>query len=268
LFAGAKIRIAAGLLYHTVNPSELVLWRRQRRRDLLAAREATGAAARADRGRRISGALLAGFSLLETARLAIYWPVRGEFDPRFVARALRARGATIGLPVITGRTLPLVFREWHPGIELLDGGMGIPYPASSPEIIPDACLIPAVGFDALGFRLGYGAGFFDRTLAALSPRPLAIGTADESARIDTIFPQPHDIALDFMVTENGIHVARAAGLERIDAMQANRIAGELVSARRRAHAAAGTPADGRFSSPVCYARDAAPGYFGEPDRED
>jgi 5-formyltetrahydrofolate cyclo-ligase len=246
-----------------MNPTELVSWRRQCRRDLLAVREATDSAARAQWGRLISRALLEGFPLLEAARVAIYWPIQGEFDPRFVARTLRGRGATVGLPMVTGRKLPLVFREWHPGIEMLEGGMGIPYPASSAEIVPDACLIPPVGFDALGYRLGYGAGFFDRTLAALSPRPLAIGTAFECARIDTIFPQPHDIALDFIVTERGIHVARAAGLERIDAAEANRIAGELVSARQRAHAAGELPADGRFSSPVCYARDAAPGYFGE-----
>jgi len=251
-----------------MNPSELALWRRQRRRDLLAVREATDPAARAAWGRLISRALLEGFPLFEAAKVAIYWPIRGEFDPRFVARTLRGRGATVGLPVVTGKTLPLVFREWYPGMELQEGGMGIPYPGFSTEIVPDACLIPPVGFDALGFRLGYGAGFFDRTLAALSPRPLAIGTAFECARIDTIFPQPHDIALDFIVTERGIHVARAAGLERIEAAEATRIAGELVSSRQRAHAAAGMPADARFSSPVCYARDAAPGYFGEEDGED
>jgi 5-formyltetrahydrofolate cyclo-ligase len=249
-----------------MNPSELETWRRRRRRELLAAREAADPAERARRGRLVSSALLEGFPFLASSKIAIYWPIRAEFDPRFAARALRDRGATIALPVVAGKSLPLSFREWHPGIEMREGGMRIPYPASSPDIVPDACLIPPVGFDDLGYRLGYGAGFFDRTLAALSPRPLAIGVAFECSRIDTIHPQQYDIALDFIVTELGIHVARAAGLERVGAADASRIAIGIVGARRRALAAAAAPPGARLSSPVCYARDVAPGYFGEePD---
>jgi len=123
--------------------------------------------------------------------------------------------------------------------------------------------VPPVGFDAMGYRLGYGAGFFDRTLASLAPRPLAIGVAFECARIDTIHPQPHDVALDFVVTEQGIHVARASGLALVGAAAAGVLAEELAGARRLAHAARGSAEGARFSSPVCYARDAAPGYFGE-----
>ena len=246
-----------------MNPEQLAAWRRHRRKDLLAQREAVDEGTRKDWGRAISRTLLESLPLLRGARLGIYWPIRSEYDPRFVAHALREAGALIGLPVVVSKARPLIFREWRPGIAMLTGGLDIPYPAATPELMPDACLIPPVGFDALGYRLGYGAGFFDRTLAALSPRPLAIGVAFECARIDTIYPQPYDIALDIMVTESGIFRTRATGLERIAAANANRIALELVAARRLAHDAARAPEAGRFGSPVCYARDIAPGYFGE-----
>ena len=246
-----------------MTPAEIVVWRRERRRELLAVREALGAATRAAWGRNISRSILQGLPLLAGGFLGIYWPFRGEFDPRFVARALRLGGAGIGLPVVVARDQPLIFREWHPGSEMLRGGLDIPYPASGDIKVPDACVIPPVGFDRRGYRLGYGAGFFDRTLAAMSPRPLAVGVAFECARMETIFPQRHDIALDFVVTENGIYLSRASGLERIALKDANQLAVELVGARRRAHCAAGAPDGGSYSSPVCYAREVAPGYFGE-----
>jgi 5-formyltetrahydrofolate cyclo-ligase len=247
-----------------MNPEQLAAWRRQRRKELLAQREAVDERARRDWGRSISRTLLHSLPLLREAKLGIYWPIRSEYDPRFVAHALREAGALIGLPVVVGKARPLIFREWRPGIEMLAGGLDIPYPASTPEFTPDACLIPPVGFDAKGYRLGYGAGFFDRTLAALSPRPLAIGVAFECARIETIHPQPYDIALDFMVTEAGMFVTRATGLERV--ADANGIALELAAARRLTHDATGAPDARGFSSPVCYAREIAPDYFGEdPD---
>jgi 5-formyltetrahydrofolate cyclo-ligase len=249
-------------------PEDLAAWRRERRLELLARREAGGEEARAEWGRAISRAILAGFPLLADAKLGIYWPVRGEFDPRFLARALRGRGARIGLPVVAGRQQPLLFRDWCPGVDMRPGGLGIPYPAAGAEFVPDACLIPPVGFDMHGFRLGYGAGFFDRTLAALRPRPLAIGVAFECSRMATIHPQPHDIGLDFIVTEAGIQFARAAGLEPVSAQDANKLARDLAQARRRAHEAAAAPAEGSYSSPVCYAKDIAPGYFGEDSGRD
>lgn len=251
-----------------MNPQELAVWRRQQRKELLAQRETFDADTRTGWGRAISRTLLESLPMLQEAKLGIYWPIRSEYDPRFVAHSLRERGALIGLPVVIGKAQPLVFREWHPGVEMLKGGMDIPYPASTPKLLPDACVIPPVGFDAQGYRLGYGAGFFDRTLAALSPRPLAIGVAFECSRMATIYPQAYDIALDFIVTEAGIHRTSAAGLVRIEPDDANRFALELASARRLAHDAAISPDGASFSSPVCYAKDVAPDYFGgEPKPE-
>jgi 5,10-methenyltetrahydrofolate synthetase len=251
-----------------MNPAELALWRRRQRETLLAHREAVNAGTRTEWGRSISRTLLAGLPVLQGAKLGIYWPIRSEYDPRFVAHTLRGHGSVIGLPVVVGKARPLIFREWHPGVEMLKGGLDIPYPASTPELTPDACLIPPVGFDAKGYRLGYGAGFFDRTLAALSPRPLAIGVAFDCARMDTIYPQAYDIALDFIVTESGIFLNRAPGLERIVAADANRYALELAVARRLTHDAVAAPDAGGFSSPVCYARDIAPDYFGEEPKSE
>ena len=214
----------------------LIAWRQQRRLELLATRQAVAPQVRADWGRAISRALLDGFELLASARLGIYWPIRSEFDPRFVAHHLRQRGATIGLPVVVGKDRPLIYREWHPGTVMREGGMGIPYPAAAaPELVPDVVLVPPVGFDPQGYRLGYGAGFFDRTLAAMVPRPLTLGVAFECARMPTIFPQPHDIALDFIVTEAGIQLAGANGLEPITSASANAAALALRQARRADH---------------------------------
>lgn len=219
-----------------MNTDGLSAWRQQQRQALLAAREAVDPELRAGWGRAISRALLDGFAMLATARLGIYWPIQAEFDPRFVAHHLRERGATTGLPLVVGKNLPLMYREWHPGTVMQQGGMGIPYPAAgAPELVPEVVLVPPVGFDQRAYRLGYGAGYFDRTLAASVPRPLAIGVAFECARMTTIFPQPHDIALDFVVTEAGIHIAGPNGLEPIAPGSANAAALALRQARRADH---------------------------------
>ena len=81
---------------------------------------------------------------------------------------------------------------------------GRPVPRT-PTVVPDAVLMPPVGFDGAGYRLGYGGGYFDRTLASLSPRPLAIGVARELSRMETIRPQSWDVPMDFVITEEGIH---------------------------------------------------------------
>lgn len=86
---------------------------------------------------------------------------------------------------------------------MVQGFWKIPVPAERPEVVPDVALAPVVGWDAAGYRLGYGGGYFDRTLAALHPRAFAIGVGLEAARVETIFPQPHDIAMNAIVTKTG-----------------------------------------------------------------
>ncbi|HEX5478013.1 MAG TPA: 5-formyltetrahydrofolate cyclo-ligase, partial [Burkholderiales bacterium] len=129
-----------------------------------------------------------------------------------LARRLRERGARTALPVVVAPKQPLAFREWHPGVELQKGPLDIPFPAHSSELVPQAALVPMNGWDSKGFRLGYGAGFFDRTLASMAKRPVVIGVTYEFARLDTIHPQPWDIPMDYVVTERGVYRRDAEGL--------------------------------------------------------
>lgn len=219
-------------------------WRAAERARLVAAREAIDRAALDDLRRRIDTHLERSFPGLATGVLALCWPIRGEYDARHFARTLRARGALTALPVVVAPRQPLAFREWHPGVPLATGALGIAYPVGSRELRPDHVLLPMNGWDAAGYRLGYGAGYFDRTLAGLAPRPAVIGVAYERARLDTIHPQPWDIPVDYVVTERGVYRRDAGALAFLGAPPA------------------GTPS--RLASPVCYAGEIAPEYFGAP----
>ena len=195
-----------------LNPAPLKDWRKAQREKLIAARMALPAATLDACRRRIDGYLELSFPGLARCRLAFCWPIKGEYDARHFARTMRARGALTALPVVVAPKKPLVFREWHPGIALATGPLDIPYPASSPEVRPDAVILPMNGWDAQGHRLGYGAGFFDRTLASLAKRPVTIGVSYEAARLDTIHPQPWDIPMDYVVTERGVYRRDPDGL--------------------------------------------------------
>jgi 5,10-methenyltetrahydrofolate synthetase len=152
------------------------------------------------------------FPALAGAKLAFCWPIRGEYDARHLARTLRARGALTALPVIVAPRTPLAFREWHPGVALATGPLGIAYPVDSAAVVPDALLLPMNGWDGAGHRLGYGGGYFDRTLAAFAARPLVIGVSYEMARIATIHPQSWDVPVDWLVTERGVYRREDSGL--------------------------------------------------------
>lgn len=226
-----------------MTPEELKAWRKTERARLVAARESLDAGTLARYRQRIDTHLLRSFPGLSKARLAFCWPIKGEYDARHVARTLRERGALTALPVVIAPRQPLVFREWHPGVALAKGAMDIPYPPGSPEILPNAVLLPMNGWDAGGYRLGYGAGFFDRTLASLARKPAVIGVSYELARMDTIHPQAWDIPADWVVTERGVYRRDREGLVFL---------GEAPPGEASA-----------LASPVCYAAEIAPGYFGE-----
>jgi 5-formyltetrahydrofolate cyclo-ligase len=180
--------------------------RRGLRARLLAARDAADPAIRSEWSASIAASLLTLLVPFTGRILGFYWPHRGEYDPLEIANAVIASGGKCALPVMIEPRLPLEFREWHPMVEMMPGKLsyGIPHPAGGDPVVPDVMLIPLVGFDARGYRLGYGGGYFDRTLAALDPRPRTIGVGFELGRLPTIAPQPHDIALDLIVTEAGI----------------------------------------------------------------
>jgi 5-formyltetrahydrofolate cyclo-ligase len=179
-------------------------WRRAERRRLIAERLAMSPEARGDAGATIGAALDARFPPGSLALVAGYWPIRGEYDPLgYLRRAIDA-GAAAALPVVTGPGAPLEFRPWTPEARMEAGRWITFHPALGPAVTPTALLIPLVGFDAAGHRLGYGGGFYDRTLAALNPRPLAIGIGFEMARLASIDPGPHDAPMDVFITEAGV----------------------------------------------------------------
>ncbi len=179
-------------------PPDITLWRKEERARLLAARQALSPEYRD----RQTAAITAGLDRLIGAGLIVgcYWPIRAEPDLRPWMRERAARGLRLALPVAVAHAVPLKYREWRPGAAMAHGLWKIPYPADGAEVAPDVLLAPVVGFDAANYRLGYGGGFFDRTLAASQPRPRAIGVGYTCAAIPTIHPQPHDIPLDCIVT--------------------------------------------------------------------
>ena len=184
---------------------ELKAWRKAERSRLIAARTAVDPGTLATWRTRIDGHLEAAFPGLARGTVAFCWPVLAEYDARYLVRRLRERGATTALPVVVAPRTPLLFREWHPGVKLAEGAMKIPYPVESPEVVPDTVLLPMNGWDAQGYRLGYGAGFFDRTLASIAVRPRVIGVTFELARMETIHPRAWDIPADYVVTERGLY---------------------------------------------------------------
>jgi 5,10-methenyltetrahydrofolate synthetase len=189
---------------------DIKVWKASLRKQLLAQRQAVSPADRALWQAAITQHLVDGFPQLETMTIGIYWPFQGEFDPRHAMRHFRDRGAIAALPEVVHKAAPLQFRSWWPGVVMGRGAYDIPVPAGGELVLPQALLIPPVGFDAQGFRLGYGGGFYDRTLASLTPRPLTIGVAFELSRVDSIRPQPFDLPMDYVVTERGIFAAQVA----------------------------------------------------------
>jgi len=196
-------------------------WRREVRRDRVAAREALTWEDRRPRNEAIDHLLAAGFAAFGGQTVAFCWPFRSEPEPRFAVRRWREAGAEAALPVVVAPGTPMIFRQWWPGVATAPGVYDIPYPVDSLEVIPTAALVPLVGFDAAGYRLGYGGGYFDRTLAEYRARPVTVGLAYELARLRTIHPQPHDVPMDFIVTEAGIFARIDDRLQRLDPADAD-----------------------------------------------
>jgi 5-formyltetrahydrofolate cyclo-ligase len=192
-----------------VKGAELKAWRRSERQRLLALRLGVPSNERRPWGRDIEARLRSLLACRPGAIVGVYWPFQGEFDPRPLTGWLIADGSTVALPAVVDKKGPLEYRSWKPGEPLVDGVWDIPVPANRDIVIPTAVLAPLVGFDRECYRLGYGGGYFDRTLAALSPRPLAIGVGFELSQIETIYPQPFDIPMDIVVTEGEIRYRRA-----------------------------------------------------------
>lgn len=213
-------------------------WRKDQRTRIREARLALPPAQRRALQGRILAHVEAAFPELEGAAVGFYWPFRGEVDVLPLMKRHVAAGGRAVLPVVVERNRPVEWWEWTPDMRMEPGIWNIPVPAERRPLPPAILVVPLLGFDAACYRLGNGGGYYDRTLAALQPRPLAIGIGYELGRLETIHPQPHDVPLDVVVTEVGVHWPR------------------------------GRPTGTEVSSPVCYADEAAPEYFGFLSREE
>jgi 5-formyltetrahydrofolate cyclo-ligase len=182
---------------------DVARWRKATREQLIAARLEIPAAERQRCADEIAVELDRLVGSTPGRVVAVYWPFRGELDLRRWMARKTMRGVHIALPVVKAKGQPLVFRELRSDSRLERGIWNIPIPSDGRDFSPDVVIAPLVGYDLAGYRLGYGGGFYDRTLAALLPRPPVIGVAHPVAALKTIWPQPHDIPMDVIVTGAG-----------------------------------------------------------------
>ena len=189
---------------------DVARWRKAERTRLRAARLALSVGERKEIGEALAGhlrqVLKDRFGGAPGKVFSAYWPIKGEPDLRPLMAELHQAGITVALPLVETRAAPLIFRHWTPETRMQRGDWNIPVPPPDAHVVtPDIALAPLVGWTADGYRLGYGGGYFDRTLAALAPKPFVIGIGFQSAQLKTIYPQPHDIPLDLILTETGLH---------------------------------------------------------------
>ncbi|MDO8958264.1 MAG: 5-formyltetrahydrofolate cyclo-ligase [Rhodocyclaceae bacterium] len=179
------------------------------RREKIAARLALPEAMHALASARILDRL---FQLLQPRSpgvIAFCWPVRAEVDCRPLVLDLINAGWQATMPTVATPDAPMAFRAWTPDAPMTTDPFGIPVPQTTHCVIPDIVLLPLVAADPAGYRLGYGGGYFDRTLAVSVPRPLTIGVGFELSIVPDIHPEPHDIPLDLIVTEAGMRLTRS-----------------------------------------------------------
>jgi 5-formyltetrahydrofolate cyclo-ligase len=153
--------------------------------------------------------------LLDRSDLHIgaYWPIKGEFDalPALYRWTEAEPQRSIGLPVMDKTTKDLSFQTWYPGCEMEEDAYGIPKPKNTPVCVPSLLLVPCVGYGPRGVRLGYGGGFYDRTLASLTPRPHTVGLAYANGFVPGLAAEPHDVPLDTVLTDEGLAWQTPAG---------------------------------------------------------
>jgi 5,10-methenyltetrahydrofolate synthetase len=190
-------------------------WRKKKRLELLACRETVASNDRIQWSMKITSSLEHGFPVLWKSTVGFYWPYRGEYDPRPTMSALLRRGAVLALPEVESERKMLCFRRWWKEAPMKIGAYNIPVTDNTELVMVNAVIVPMLGFDTQGYRLGYGGGYYDRTITEINPSPLVIGVAFEMLRLDNIHPRPHDVAMDFIVTEAGIYQVSKQGISTI-----------------------------------------------------
>ncbi|TAL66907.1 MAG: 5-formyltetrahydrofolate cyclo-ligase [Burkholderiaceae bacterium] len=144
--------------------------------------------------------------------IGAYWPIKGEFDPLPALHRWKEDGELqggpnmkrIGLPVVDRVHKTLTFHAWYPGCPMQEDAYDIPKPRDTEAVAPTLLFVPCLGYGAGGYRLGYGGGFYDRTLAALRPRPFTVGLGYTQGFIDDFEPEAHDMPLDAILNDNGV----------------------------------------------------------------
>ncbi len=144
--------------------------------------------------------------------IGAYWPIKGEFDPLPALHRWKEDGELldepqlrrIGLPVVNKQHKTLTFHAWYPGCPMEEDAYGIPKPKDTEVIFPTLLFVPCVGYGPGGYRLGYGGGFYDRTLASLQPKPFTVGLGYGPGFIDDFEPEPHDVPLDAILNDYGV----------------------------------------------------------------
>jgi 5-formyltetrahydrofolate cyclo-ligase len=182
-----------------ITPAKPMQEKSELREVLLAARKAVSPDLRAIWDAAIGVQVHAWLAAHPAQVIGVYWPIRGEPDLHGVYHELAATGVRLALPVVAGRNRPLAFAAWTPGDALTQDTWGVPIPAQCTLVQPDVLMVPCVGFNVQRVRLGYGGGFYDRTLAQM-PRPAAIGIAYSCALAD-FTAEAHDTVLDVVLTE-------------------------------------------------------------------
>ena len=177
------------------------------RRRLIATREALPD--RLERAVELQSVLRAWLVGHRVSTIGAYWPIKGEFDPlpalfRWTEGAEEAEERIIGLPVVDKATESLQFHMWFPGCPMEPDAYDIPKPKSTPVFRPELLLLPCLGYGPGGVRMGYGGGFYRRTIASLSPRPLTVGVGYSIGFQPMMRPGPQDMLLDAMLTEDGV----------------------------------------------------------------
>lgn len=225
-----------------MNWDEVRHWRVEKRLEFVACRRAVSPArkrlASADIGDRVLEMIIE--AIPSGAVIGGYWPIRGEINLVPLFRKLNGKGYRVALPVVVEKNVPVEFWGWMPGMPMNRGIWDIPVPATRNPVKPEILVVPLVGYDDQCFRLGNGGGYYDRTLAACDVKPYCIGVGYSFAHVSSIHPQPHDVPMDVIVTEEDV-VGRAS---------------QLISIPRNGEAA------GKFASSACSMADLDPTYFG------
>ncbi len=144
--------------------------------------------------------------------IGAYWPIKGEFDPLPALHRWKEDGELldepalrrIGLPVVDKQHKTMTFHAWYPGCPMEEDAYGIPKPKDTELIVPTLLFVPCVGYGPGGYRLGYGGGFYDRTLATLDPMPFTVGLGYTQGFLDDFEPEPHDMPLGAILNDNGV----------------------------------------------------------------